>query len=152
MSIWIPTSYKSIKMLFLHSNLLPSSNSRILTLGVKSSKISKFCPLVKTVIELQNYISLVNTSLGICSVSKIKPRITSYKIFMKIETSNLPRKIWFLTEAPFKILMSPLRSWLWNESVGGLVFWFRVPVGPARKTRQQSNWQFTNCLEKHDFE
>ena len=60
--------------------------------------------------------------------------------------------MWFLTEACFKILRLPLLSWRRNESVSGLIFWFRVLVGPACKTRQQSNWQFTNCRGKRDFE
>ena len=58
----------------------------------------------------------------------------------------------FLIEAHFKSLRPPLRLWLLNESVSGLIFWFWFPVGSARKTRQLSNWQFTNCLDERDFE
>ena len=60
--------------------------------------------------------------------------------------------MWFLSEAHFEILRSPLRSWNQNESVGGIIFWFQIPDGSVHKMRQQSNWQFTNCLEKCDFE
>ena len=61
-------------MLFMHSQPLPSSKSKIPTLGVKLSKMWSFHPLVKTIIWVQNWILLVKTSLRVCSVSKIKPR------------------------------------------------------------------------------
>ena len=60
--------------------------------------------------------------------------------------------MWFLTESHFKIVRPPLCSWHQSESLSGLIFLFWVSVGPTRKTRQQSNWQFTNCLEERDFE
>ena len=69
----------------------------------------------------------------------------------KSRQNNLPRGMWFLTEARFEILRPLLHSWHWNEFVGGLSFWFRVPIGLAHETRQQSNWQFTNYLEKMWF-
>ena len=49
------------------------------------------------------------------------------------------------------MLRPPLNSWRRDKSVEGLGFWFWVPIGSARKTRQQSNWQFINCLVKRDF-
>ena len=79
-------------MLSVYSHLFPNSNSQFPILGAKSSKISKFCLLVKIVIEFQNYILLVNTSPGICSVFRMEPQITSYSNFTKIETSELTSK------------------------------------------------------------
>ena len=122
LSIWIPTSYTSPMVLSVSSHMLPRSNSRIPTLGAKLSKMPKKISLVKTVIELQNYILLVNTSPGIWLVSEMEPRITSYNNFTKIETHDLPRKMWFLMDAHFEILRSPLRSWRQNESIAGLIF------------------------------
>ena len=60
LSIWVPTTYTTLTMLFVHSQLLLSSNSK---------KIS----LVKTIIWAQNYILHVKTSLGVCSLFKIEP-------------------------------------------------------------------------------
>ena len=88
----------------------------------------------------------------VCSVSKTEPRITSYSNFTKIETSELTSKNVISNGQCVEILRRPLRSWHRNVSIGNLIYWFRVPVNPARKTRQQLNWQFTNCLEKHDLE
>ena len=59
--------------------------------------------------------------------------------------------MWFLMEAHFKILGQPLDSWRWNESGGGLEFWFWVPVGTARKMRQHKKWHYTDYLKKCDF-
>ena len=53
----MPTSYTSPTVLSVHSYLLPSSNSKILIIRAKLSKISKFCPLVKTVIEIKKLYS-----------------------------------------------------------------------------------------------
>ena len=90
-------------------------------------------------------------SLGVCLVFETKPQMSSYNNFTKIKTNGLPRKTRFLTEARFEILRLSLRLWRRKESVGGLSFWFRVLSGPTRKTRQPSNWQFTNCIKKRDF-
>ena len=49
-SIWILISYTSLTVLSMHSHLLLNSNSRLSTLGAKSSKLSKFYPSVKIVI------------------------------------------------------------------------------------------------------
>ena len=73
------------------------------------------------------------------------------EISRKSRHHYLPRKTWFLMKARFEFLSPPLSSWCRNEFVGGLGIWFRVPIVPARKIRQHSNWQLTNCLEKRDF-
>ena len=124
MSIWILISYMTPTVLSVRSYLLLSSDSIILTRRVKLSKMSKFCLLVKIVIEIQNYILLVNTSPRICSISKTELQITSYNNFRKIETNDLPRKTWLLAEARFKILNLSLHLWCRNESIGGLFFDF----------------------------
>ena len=42
-------------------------------------------------------------------------------------------------------------SWRQNEVGGGLESLFWVLIGPAHKTRQRLNWQFTDYLKKRDF-
>ena len=54
-------------------------------------------------------------------------------------------------EAHFEISRPPLDLWHQNESRGGLDSWFWALIGLAHKMRQRLNWQFTDCLEKHDF-
>ena len=54
-------------------------------------------------------------------------------------------------EARLTNLRLPLDSWHQNKFGGGFRSQFQVSVGPRRKTRQRLNWQFTDCLEKHDF-
>ena len=58
----------------------------------------------------------------------------------------------FLLEAHFKILRLPLCLWCQNKSVHDLDFWFRVPIGPARKMIQLKTSIFTILLEKCNFE
>ena len=54
LSIWIPTSHKSLIVLLSRSQQLPITDSQIPDLGAKLSKNVKVYPLVKTAIYIQN--------------------------------------------------------------------------------------------------
>ena len=60
----------------------------------------------------------------------------------------LPQKMWFSTEACLLILRLSLKSRCQNKSIGGLEFWFWVPISPARKTMQTLTLVFHNLSRK----
>ena len=58
------------------------------------------------------------------------------------------------------ILRPPVDLWYWNEFRNGLASWFRVPFGPAQKTRQtltvtfsqfQKMWPFANDFKQRQI-
>ena len=59
--------------------------------------------------------------------------------------------MWFSTKARLSILRLPLDLWCWNVSGSDLGSWFRVTIGPARRTRQTLIVNFTVYLEKCNF-
>ena len=133
MSIWIPTSYMSPTTLSVRSQLIPSSNSKFLILGAKSSRMSNFCLSVKIVINLKSK-PYSSTWVQVYSqFIKQSPRYQVIVISWKLRQSGLPRKTWFSTEARLSNLRPPLDFWHWNEFESCIDSWFRVPVGPQTK-------------------
>ena len=137
-------------MLSVRLDLLPISNLQISIVGAKSSKLSNFCPSVK---KWLNSITMPYSSIwvqGYARFPKWSPRSQVITISRKSRQLGLPRKMQFLKEARFKMLSPLVRLWRRNKSVGGLSFWFWVPIGLTSCMQNDAslNWHLHSFLWK----
>ena len=144
MSIWILTSYISPTILSVHSQLLSSVNSKFSYQGKNRSKYQIFIcqrkQWFKFIIRKQWFKFIIRPYLSTQAqrytwFPKQSPWYQVIENSYKSRQLSLPQETCFSTEAHLPNLKFPLDLWHQNEFGGGHGSWFRVPIGPTRKTR-----------------
>ena len=167
MSIWVPTSYVSPSMFFVLLQLISSSNSPFLTLGVKSSKMSFFLPISQNNDLSSNLNSnRQNEAKGMLGFENRASDIkllkfhainiivhTSKNVIFNISSFvNSVFAIEFVASKRVRqclsILRPPLDSWRQNEFEKGLIL-ILSPGWPCMQNEANLHWYFSQFVSKN---